>query len=311
MGVPNTGTFSLQDVVDTVNPTTDDLVDCYSDATAAYFDLRYDFYRQVNYKTLYGFRNYDNTSLLDITAVDIDNSGNMTVTCYCNFSPVYISKDNGVNWVEATINTTDATYTFTGIGAGTYYIKAKDYKQEIAWEGNPVVISAFTDWWLPSRDEMDYIHDNLYAYSVGNLGAISYWSSSEWDSDYAWYYAMDEGAAYHDEVKTAALRFRPSRKFWSSSGSLYSLRDVGPAGGYIYLILYDGSSGYDYFEAYKDDNFAYGGYTNSEDWATSYDVIGTTSTSAGEGQNNSNEIVTVVVSHATAACNNLSTLIIT
>jgi len=32
MAVPNTSTFTLQDVVNEVNPTTNDLVDCFADA---------------------------------------------------------------------------------------------------------------------------------------------------------------------------------------------------------------------------------------------------------------------------------------
>ncbi len=39
--VPNTTDFTLQDVVDAVNPTTGDLVDCFSDAVDGYFDSRY------------------------------------------------------------------------------------------------------------------------------------------------------------------------------------------------------------------------------------------------------------------------------
>ncbi len=41
MAVPNTNTFSLQDVVDEINPTTDDLVDCFADAVASKFDPAY------------------------------------------------------------------------------------------------------------------------------------------------------------------------------------------------------------------------------------------------------------------------------
>jgi hypothetical protein len=37
MAVPDTTTFTLQDVVDEINPTTDDLADCFADATAACF----------------------------------------------------------------------------------------------------------------------------------------------------------------------------------------------------------------------------------------------------------------------------------
>ena len=38
MAVPDTTTFTLQDVVTEVNPTTDDLVDCFADAVAGKFD---------------------------------------------------------------------------------------------------------------------------------------------------------------------------------------------------------------------------------------------------------------------------------
>ena len=41
MGVPNTTTFDLQTVVNVVNPTTDDLVDCFADAVASKFDSSY------------------------------------------------------------------------------------------------------------------------------------------------------------------------------------------------------------------------------------------------------------------------------
>ena len=42
MSVPNTTTFTLQDVVTEVNPTTDDLNDCFNDAIASYFNSAYE-----------------------------------------------------------------------------------------------------------------------------------------------------------------------------------------------------------------------------------------------------------------------------
>ncbi len=57
MAVPNTNTFSLQDVVDEINPTTDDLVDCFADAVASKFDPAY----SGSKDNLLNFRNYDNT----------------------------------------------------------------------------------------------------------------------------------------------------------------------------------------------------------------------------------------------------------
>ena len=54
MAVPDTTTFSLDDVVTEVNPTTDDLVDCFADATAACFDSAY----SGTKNQLLNFRNY-------------------------------------------------------------------------------------------------------------------------------------------------------------------------------------------------------------------------------------------------------------
>lgn len=56
--VPDTSTFTLQNVVDVVNPTTDDLADCLSDAITAYYDPDYnnDTYAPAN--SLLRFRNY-------------------------------------------------------------------------------------------------------------------------------------------------------------------------------------------------------------------------------------------------------------
>lgn len=54
ISVPDTTTFSLQDVVDAVNPTTDDLADCFSDATAGLFDASY----EGSKNSLLNFRNY-------------------------------------------------------------------------------------------------------------------------------------------------------------------------------------------------------------------------------------------------------------
>lgn len=67
MAIPNTYTFDLQDVVDEVNPTTDDLEDCFDNATQSYFDENFvptgfdtDAVDKSDYELRY-FRNYGNT----------------------------------------------------------------------------------------------------------------------------------------------------------------------------------------------------------------------------------------------------------
>jgi hypothetical protein len=59
MAVPDTNTFTLQTVVTEVNPTTDDLVDCFADAVAGKFDSNY----SGSKNSLLNFRNYGAVTL--------------------------------------------------------------------------------------------------------------------------------------------------------------------------------------------------------------------------------------------------------
>ena len=63
MAVPDTNTFTLQDVVTEVNPTTDDLTDCFADAVAASFDAAY----EGSKDRLSNFRNSGAVSLTAFT----------------------------------------------------------------------------------------------------------------------------------------------------------------------------------------------------------------------------------------------------
>jgi hypothetical protein len=64
MAVPNTNTFSLQDVVNEINPTTDDLLDCINDANSALYDPNY---YTAPATSLLEFRNYGAANLLTVT----------------------------------------------------------------------------------------------------------------------------------------------------------------------------------------------------------------------------------------------------
>ena len=83
MGVPNTTTFTLQNVLDVVTPTTNDLVDCFADATAAKFDSTY----SGDKDELLNFRNYDGVpSFLGSVEGKDPCSLTMNVTYYHNGS---------------------------------------------------------------------------------------------------------------------------------------------------------------------------------------------------------------------------------
>jgi len=58
MSVPNTTTFNLQNVVDTVNPQTDDLTGCFASSVSSKFDSLY----SGSKNSLLNFRNYDSST---------------------------------------------------------------------------------------------------------------------------------------------------------------------------------------------------------------------------------------------------------
>ena len=43
-----------------------------------------------------------------------------------------------------------------------------------------------TDWYLPSKDELKLLHENLYLKNKGNLILNNYWSSSQYNAQNAW-----------------------------------------------------------------------------------------------------------------------------
>jgi len=91
MAVPDTTTFTLQNVVTEVNPTTNDLVDCFADAIAAKFDSAY----SGSKNQLLNFRNYGAINLASFSTsatAQIDNrnacSQSAATTMVLHFIPL-------------------------------------------------------------------------------------------------------------------------------------------------------------------------------------------------------------------------------
>ena len=68
MSVPNTNTFSLQDVVDEVSPTVDSLSSCFTASIDSYFDATY----KGSKNKLSNFRNYNYASVLNFYMYGVD-----------------------------------------------------------------------------------------------------------------------------------------------------------------------------------------------------------------------------------------------
>ena len=70
------------------------------------------------------------------------------------------------------------------IGAGSY----------AAQICNDLVLNTYSDWFLPSRDELTEVYNNLHVNGLGGFQNISYWSSSETSTaTVVWYRKFDTG----------------------------------------------------------------------------------------------------------------------
>jgi hypothetical protein len=145
------------------------------------------------------------------------------------------------------------------------------------------VDSDFSDWFLPSLDELQAMYDNLHAEGVGDFEDGWYWSSTELggaqsDSD-AWAINFSNNSSY-STAKSVAYRVRPARTFTASIGQ-YSLRDTGPGGGLIFYI--DGTTYYEAAESDISDGYYWSNITST--------LIGTTGTAIGTGITNTAAII--------------------
>ena len=50
---------------------------------------------------------------------------------------------------------------------------------------NDLVYGGYNDWFLPSKNELNLMYENLKVAGVGDFASFVYWSSSEFNADYA------------------------------------------------------------------------------------------------------------------------------
>jgi hypothetical protein len=75
-------------------------------------------------------------------------------------------------------------------------------------------LNSKTDWYLPSKDELKLIWQNLFLQGYGNFSNESYWSSSQFNSNQAWTQYFDVALTQSFEPKDQlSLRIIPIRNF--------------------------------------------------------------------------------------------------
>jgi hypothetical protein len=73
--------------------------------------------------------------------------------------------------------------------------------------------NGFTDWYLPSRDELDLLYQTLAKNGRGNFKNSGYWSSTQSSRGAAWFQTFHDGKMYLNGLITDTFYVRPVRSF--------------------------------------------------------------------------------------------------
>jgi len=75
-----------------------------------------------------------------------------------------------------------------------------------------LVLGGYSDWFLPSKDELNLMYENLKVAEVGGFADFSYWSSSEYNAGGAWNQHFS-GGSQGPNGKNGTERVRAVRAF--------------------------------------------------------------------------------------------------
>jgi hypothetical protein len=74
-----------------------------------------------------------------------------------------------------------------------------------------LVLGGYSDWYLPSKDELHQLYINRVA--IGGFASSYYWSSTEGDSSNAWFQNFSDGGQFNDRDKLQYFPVRAVRAF--------------------------------------------------------------------------------------------------
>ncbi|MCL2168488.1 MAG: DUF1566 domain-containing protein [Defluviitaleaceae bacterium] len=99
-----------------------------------------------------------------------------------------------------------------------------NYSAPVPFEGAAQLVvgfnhNGFNDWFLPSKDELSLMHENLARHGIGGFGSPhaqgtdNYWSSTQAHHTSAWAQNFDTGNQHSDFLKSMDIRVRAIRAF--------------------------------------------------------------------------------------------------
>lgn len=132
---------------------------------------------------------------------------------------VWTSDEAGTYEWQAGAATRLGTSTDVGSGYENTYTKMSGPGHPAAEVVRNASHGGFSDWHLPSKDELDLIWDNLVVDGAGNNSGVGgfaddyYWSSSEGTRILAWVQIFLDGGQFTDFKDSSSVRVRAVRAF--------------------------------------------------------------------------------------------------